>query len=128
MIAFGQDSFPAFWSRSSGLKAPLRADSPDEIARAHQIRRDLGFSGGQLVAKPIPAEAEIPYPEIQTAVEAALRAASAEGITGKEVTPFLLSRILELIESRSLTANVALLRSNARLAAEIAKEINVPVQ
>ncbi len=128
VIAFGQDCFPAFWSRSSGLKAPLRADSPDEIARAHQIRRNLGLSGGQFVANPIPAEAEIPYPEIQTAVEAALRAASAEGITGKEVTPFLLSRILELTEGRSLTANVALLRSNARLAAEIAKEISVPAR
>ncbi len=120
VIAVGQDFFPAFWSRSSGLKAPLRADGAAEIARSHRARQDLGLAGGQLVANPIPAEAEIPYAEIQAAVEVALGDALSEGIAGKDVTPFLLSRILELTSGRSLTANVALLRNNARLAAQIA--------
>ncbi len=124
VIAFGQDIFPAFWSRSSTLRAPLRANSTGEIARVHRVRRDLGLVGGQLIANPIPADAEIPYPEAQSAVDAALEDASAKGITGKDVTPFLLSRVLELTAGRSLSANVALLRSNARLAAKIAIELS----
>ncbi len=123
VIAMGQDYFPAFWSRDSGLKAPLRSDSARDIARAHRVRRDLGLTGGQLVANPVPAEAEIPYPEIRSAVDAALNHTVAEGVTGKDVTPFLLSRVLELTERRSLSANVALLLNNARLAAEIAREL-----
>jgi len=123
VIAIGQDSFPAFWSRDSGLRAPLRSDSAQDIARAHLVRRDLGLAGGQLVANPIPAEAEIPYPEVRSAVDSALDRAFAEGVTGKDVTPFLLSRVLELTERRSLSANVALLLNNARLAAEIAREL-----
>ena len=123
VIAMGQDSFPAFWSRDSGLKAPLRSDSAQDIARAHRVRRDLGLAGGQLVANPVPSEAEIPYPEVRSAVGAALDHALAEGVTGKDVTPFLLSRVLELTEGRSLSANIALLLNNARLAAEIAREL-----
>ncbi len=124
VIAFGQNLFPAFWSRSSTLRAPLRADSAGEVARAHRMRRDLGLVGGQLIANPIPADAEIPYPEAQKAVDTALEDASAKNITGKDVTPFLLSRVLELTAGRSLAANVALLRSNARLAAKIASELS----
>ncbi len=121
VIAFGQDEFPAFWSRSSGLKAPLRMDDPREIAAAHQMRGVLGLPGGQLVANPIPAEAEIPREDITPAIEAALVEAEAQGISAKEVTPFLLDRIFQITEGRSLASNIALVLSNARLGAAIAK-------
>ncbi len=120
VIAFGQDHFPAFWSRSSGLRAPLRMDDPAQIAAAHLMRGALGLAGGQLVANPIPAEAEIARDIIVPVIEAALRDADRAGIAAKEVTPFLLQRIYELTEGRSLDANIALVLNNARLAAKIA--------
>ena len=121
VIAFGQDEFPAFWSRSSGLKAPLRMDSAAEIAAAHRMRQTLGLPGGQLVANPIPPEAEIPRAEITPVIEAALAEAEAQGIAAKAVTPFLLQRIFEMTAGRSLQSNIALVLNNARLAAEIAR-------
>jgi pseudouridine-5'-phosphate glycosidase len=120
VIAFGQDQFPAFWSRESGLKAPLRMDSAAEIAAAARMRAALGVPGGQLVANPIPLEAEIPRAEIMPHVEAALAEAAAKGIAAKAVTPFLLQRIFELTKGRSLEANIALVLNNARLGAAIA--------
>ncbi|MEL6551284.1 MAG: pseudouridine-5'-phosphate glycosidase [Pseudomonadota bacterium] len=122
VIAYGQDAFPAFWSRASGLTAPLRADSATEIARAHLMRGQMGLPGGQLVANPIPAEAEIPRAVIDPIIARALKEAETSGITGKAVTPFLLGRIFELTEGASLAANIALVRNNARLGAEIARE------
>jgi len=123
VIAVGQDDLPAFWSRSSGLKAPLRLDNPAEIAAAHRTRAALGLKGGQLVVNPIPAGAEIPRAEILPVVEAALAEAAAQRISAKEVTPFLLSRIFEATEGRSLAANIALVLNNARLAAAIARQM-----
>jgi pseudouridine-5'-phosphate glycosidase len=120
VIAHGQDDFPAFWSRSSGLKAPLRMDTAAEIARAHVMRGRLGLAGGQLVANPIPEAAEIARAVIQPVIEAALAEAAAQGIAAKAVTPFLLQRIFEMTEGRSLTANIALVLNNARLGAAIA--------
>jgi pseudouridylate synthase len=123
VIAYGQDAFPAFWSRDSGLKAPLRMDSAAQIAAAHRMRAALGLDGGQLVANPIPEAAAFPRGEIEPVIEAALVEAVARGIAAKEVTPFLLNRIFELTKGRSLTANIALVKSNARLAAAIATEL-----
>lgn len=123
VIAYGQDDFPAFWSRSAGLKAPLRMDTPAQIAVAHAIRARMGLPGGQLVANPIPVEAEIPAGEITPHIEAALAEAAARGIAAKAVTPFLLARIFALTDGRSLAANIALVLSNARLAAAIAREL-----
>lgn len=120
VIAVGQDAIPAFWSRDSGLPAPLRLDDPAEIAAAARMRRALGIPGGQLVVNPIPAEAEIPRAEMIPVVDAALAEAEAQGIAAKAVTPFLLDRIFALTEGRSLQANIALVLSNARLAARIA--------
>lgn len=120
VIAYGQNEFPAFWSRSSGLAAPLRMDSAAEIAAAHKMRATLGLPGGQLVANPIPPEAEIPRAEILPVIETALAEAEAQGIAAKSVTPFLLQRIFELTDGRSLDANIALVLNNARLAAAIA--------
>lgn len=124
VIAFGQDELPAFWSRSSGIPAPLRMDSAEEIARAHQMRGLLDLPGGQLVANPIPVEAEISASELAPVIEAALRDAEAQGITAKEVTPFLLDRMYQMTEGRSLTANIALVLNNARLAAKIAAALH----
>ena len=123
VIAYGQDELPAFWSRTSGLKAPLRLDHPEEIAKAHHMRAQLGLSGGQLIANPIPKEDEIPQDVLTPLIEKAIREAEAKAITAKEVTPFLLKTILDLTNGKSLVANKALVRNNARLAAEIAKHI-----
>ncbi len=123
VIAYGQDDFPAFWSRSSGLKAPLRMDTARDIAAAQILRTALGLPGGQLVANPIPAEFEIPRDEINPVIEQALVEATAQGIAAKEVTPFLLDRILELTGGRSLASNIELVLNNARLGAAIAIEM-----
>ncbi|MCC6863547.1 MAG: pseudouridine-5'-phosphate glycosidase [Rhodobacteraceae bacterium] len=123
VIAYGQDAFPAFWSRDSGLKAPLRMDTVESIAAAHRMRGQLGLPGGQLVANPIPPNAEIAREEILPVIEAALAEASVKRIAAKEVTPFLLGRIFDLTEGRSLAANIALVLNNARLAGKIAKAL-----
>jgi pseudouridine-5'-phosphate glycosidase len=123
VIAYGTDHFPAFWSRASGLPAPLRLDSPSEIARLIRLQRTLGYRGGALIANPVPAADEIPQAEIAIHVEFAVAEATRLGISGKEVTPFLLDRIYTLSAGRSLATNVALIKNNARLAAEIAREL-----
>lgn len=124
VIAYGQDELPAFWSRASGIPAPLRMDSAEDIARAHQMRGLLDLPGGQLVANPIPVEAEIAASELAPVIEAALKDAEVQGITAKEVTPFLLDRMYQMTEGRSLTANIALVLNNARLAAKIAAALH----
>ncbi len=123
VIAYGQDSFPAFWSATSDLAAPLRLHTAEAIAKAHQMRAALGLPGGQLVANPIPAANEIPNAEMAPVIARAQADADAHGITGKSVTPYLLQRIFELTDGRSLEANIALVRNNARLAAEIARNL-----
>ena len=120
VIAFGQDDFPAFWSRSSGLMAPLRMDTAAEIASAYQMRRAMGLSGGQLVANPIPIEAEINAMSLAPLIAKATQEAEEKGVSGKSVTPFLLQRLFELTDGASLTANIALVLNNAHLASEIA--------
>ena len=120
VIGYQTDRFPAFWSRDSGHSVPIRMDSPADIARSHRLRAAMGLQGGQLVVNPIPPEDEIPAEDLKPHIEAAIREAEAEGISGKEVTPFLLDRVLRLTEGRSLEANIALVLNNARLAAGIA--------
>ncbi len=120
VIAVGQDDLPAFWSRSSGLRAPLRLDDPAAIAASHRMRVALGLPGGQLVANPIPPEAEIPSEALAPLIRQAVAEAEAQGISAKQVTPFLLSRLFDLTKGATLTANIALVRNNAQLAARIA--------
>jgi pseudouridine-5'-phosphate glycosidase len=98
-------------------------DDPADIAAAHRMRAALGLPGGQLVANPIPPEDEIPAATLAPIIERALREAEAQGIAAKAVTPFLLSRIFDLTEGKSLEANIALVLNNARLAARIAAEV-----
>jgi pseudouridine-5'-phosphate glycosidase len=123
VIAYGQDELPAFWSRQSGLKAPLRIDSSAEIAAAHRMRGALDLPGGQLVANPIPTEAEIPSEVLAPHIAKALAESEVQGIAAKAVTPFLLQRIFELTHGASLEANIALVLNNARLGAAIAVEL-----
>ncbi|MEL6958250.1 MAG: pseudouridine-5'-phosphate glycosidase [Pseudomonadota bacterium] len=120
VIAYGQDILPAFWSASSHMAAPLRMDDAKTIARAHTMRVAMGLPGGQLVANPIPTDEEIPHATLAPIIAQALEEAEAQGISAKAVTPFLLSRIFELTGGASLRANIALVRNNARLAAQIA--------
>lgn len=124
VITFGQDAFPAFWSARSPHPSPMRMDHPDAIARAHRMQRALNLPGGQLVANPIPVEDEIAAETLDPIIAQAHKDADAHGITGKALTPYLLQRIFELTEGRSLIANIALVRNNARLAASIAQALS----
>ena len=123
VIAYGQDAFPAFWSRDSGHAAPLRLDDPGQIAASAKMRARLGLPGGQLVANPIPVEAEISSTTLAPIIAQAQAEADAAGISGKSVTPFLLQRIFELTDGKSLEANIALVLNNARLGAAIARAL-----
>ncbi|MBT6343611.1 MAG: pseudouridine-5'-phosphate glycosidase, partial [Tateyamaria sp.] len=125
VIAYGQNEMPAFWSRSSGIKAPLRMNKVEDIANAHIIRKSLGLPGGQLIANPIPKRYEINQAIIKPIINEAQKDADNTGITGKEVTPYLLQRIYELTEGRSLSANIGLVRNNAKLAAKIAIKLSL---
>jgi pseudouridine-5'-phosphate glycosidase len=121
VVVFGSDVVPAFWSRWSPHKAPLRLDEPAEIARFFAVRRALGLGGGMLVANPVPAKDEIPTEDMAGFIAAAQQAAVEQSISGKAVTPFLLAKLLELTDGASLKTNIALVENNARLAARIAK-------
>ncbi|MDB0053137.1 pseudouridine-5'-phosphate glycosidase [Ascidiaceihabitans sp.] len=123
VIAYGQDDIPAFWSRESGLPAPLRMDDPAQIAAAHRLRVKMGVPGGQLIVNPIPKDAEISAEVLAPIIARAQADADAFGIAGKGVTPYLLQRIFELTEGKSLEANIALVRNNAKLAAGIAQHL-----
>ena len=123
VVSFGQDELPAFWSRSSGLRSPLRMNSAEEIARSHLIREALSIPGGQLVANPIPAYAEIPFKEILPIIKKAHLEAKKENISNKNVTPFLLEKILHLTDGASLKANIELVKNNAFLACKVASSL-----
>ena len=120
VIGFGTSEFPAFFSRESGYRAPLRVDTAEGVARVLRVKWDLGLPGGVLIANPIPAQSEIPASELDPIIRAALGDMAARGIGGKDATPFLLGRIVELTGGRSLIANIALVKNNARVAAEVA--------
>jgi pseudouridine-5'-phosphate glycosidase len=120
VLVDGADEFPSFYSRGSGFPAPLRADGPDEIARSMAAAWSLGLGCGLVVAHPIPADDEIPATEMDPVIERALADLDERGIQGRDATPFLLGRIVELTGGASLTANLALVRENARVGAGIA--------
>ncbi|WP_372425284.1 pseudouridine-5'-phosphate glycosidase [Salinarimonas chemoclinalis] len=124
VIGYRTDDLPAFWSRSSGLPAPLRLDTPAAIATLVAAKGALGLDGGVLVTNPVPHDAEIPRAEIDAHIASALAQARAEGVSAKAVTPFLLGRLVALTAGRSLATNVALVKSNAALAAEIAAALS----
>jgi pseudouridine-5'-phosphate glycosidase len=119
VLGFGTDDFPAFWARESGHKVDHRFDDPADIAKVVAIQADLGM-GGVLVANPIPEADALDPAAIGARIEQALKDAEAAGVSRKAVTPYLLQRIFELTEGKSLKANVALVENNARVAARIA--------
>jgi pseudouridine-5'-phosphate glycosidase len=123
VVCYRCDEFPAFWSRSSGLPAPLRLDEPEAIARLIRTQRDLGLSGGTVIANPIPHADEIPAHEMNEHIESAVAEARRDGIRGKALTPFLLDRLTSNTAGRSLDANIALVKNNAQLAARIARAL-----
>ena len=120
VVAYGTDEFPSFFSRSSGHAAPMRLDTPAEIAGLMEAKWRLGLSGGVAIVNPIRVEDEIPADEIGVIIDRALAEMDARGIHGKEATPFLLGRIVEITEGASLAANIALVNNNARLGAQVA--------
>jgi len=120
VLAYGQDTLPAFWSRDSGLAAPLRVDTVEEIVAFRAARQRLAIGGGVLVARPVDAEHEIPSEQMRTHIEQALRDAATAGVRGKAVTPWLLGHLVTLTGGRSLATNRELILGNARLAGQIA--------
>ncbi|MBP0615280.1 pseudouridine-5'-phosphate glycosidase [Jiella mangrovi] len=120
VAAYRSDDLPAFWSRESGFPAPLRLDSAEAVAKFQRTREALGIVGGMLIANPLASEDAIARETVEGWIEQALEDAARKAITGKAVTPFLLGRIVELSGGRSLEANIALIKANARLAGEIA--------
>jgi pseudouridylate synthase len=120
VVGYGTDEFPAFYSRASGHKVPMRCDTANEVAAMMHAKWNMQLNGGIVVANPIPLAAEIPASEIGPTIAKAISEAVELGVHGKNVTPFLLARLAEITQGRSLTANIALVKNNARLAAEIA--------
>jgi pseudouridine-5'-phosphate glycosidase len=120
VVGYQTDELPAFYSRSSGIKLELRAERPEQVAKLAHTHWQLGSSSAVLVAVPVPAEQEVLADEIKGMIDETLAEATREGISGKALTPFLLTRMAERSSGRALEANVALLKNNARVAAEIA--------
>ena len=120
VIAFRQDTLPAFWSPTSPFAAPLRMDSAAAIAAAHTARGALDLPGGQLICNPVPVEDGIPYDDLAPLILAAAAEARRVGVAAKDVTPSLLQSLNTATGGRTLAANTALIRANARLAAAIA--------
>lgn len=120
VLGYGTDYLPAFFSSTSDNKLNARVDSPEEVASIMKYSNDLGFKGGILVANPIPTEDEIPAEEINEIIDQALAEEKEAGVKGKDSTPFLLAKIVELTDGRSLETNIALVYNNAKVGAKIA--------
>ena len=123
VIGYGTDELPAFYTRSSGFGVDYRVDSPAELAAMFDAQLNLGMKGGMLVTNPIPEEYSMDKAVIDAAIEQALKEAEENGIKGKETTPFLLAKVVELTGGDSLESNIKLVLNNASLAAETAAEL-----
>lgn len=121
VIGYQSDDFPAFYSRSSGLKTPMRADSPEEVAQLAQTHWALGLKSAILLAVPVPEELALEREEVEDWIANALVDAEKMGVRGNAVTPFLLARLNQLSEGHSVKSNLALLRNNAHVAAQVAR-------
>ncbi|WP_456399348.1 pseudouridine-5'-phosphate glycosidase [Mesoaciditoga sp.] len=122
VVGYRTDEFPSFYSRSSGSKVYMRVDTPEEAAALFKVRREMGIDGGMLLANPISEKDEIKREFMNDIIEKALVLARKNEIKGKDVTPFLLSEIVKSFP-QALDANISLVRSNAALAAEVAKKL-----
>lgn len=123
VIGYGSHTFPAFYCADSGETVEHRCDTPGDLAAVLAAHRRMDLPGGLLIANPLPPEHALPKPEMDAIIAEAVADARARGIGGKSETPFLLARVVELTEGRSLTANIALIRNNAALAARVAVEL-----
>lgn len=123
VIGFGTDELPAFYTRRSGINVPWRSDDPKEIAGAINASKELGYPGGMLVVNPIPEAYSMDADVINKAIDDAIEEAKAQGIKGKETTPFLLAKIKDITGGSSLAANIQLVYNNVRLAAKIAANL-----
>ena len=120
VIGYGTDELPAFYTRESGLGVDARADTPEELAAIFRAQREMELKGGMLVTNPIPREFAMDKAVIDAAIEQALKEADEQGVRGKDTTPFLLARVVELTGGDSLESNIQLVLNNARLAAKTA--------
>ncbi|MBF0277947.1 MAG: pseudouridine-5'-phosphate glycosidase [SAR324 cluster bacterium] len=120
VIGYQSRDFPAFYTRSSGCKAPISLDSPEKIAQLMELQWELGLKSGILIGNPVPEKEAMAEEEIKMAIEQALMEAAEKSILGKEITPFLLDKIKDLTAGKSLQSNIALVKNNARLGAQIA--------
>ena len=124
VIGYGTDMLPAFYTRDSEFNVNFRVDSPEQVANMMRAKWDLGLRGGAVIANPIPQEDAMETAFINEIIEKALAEAEEKGIAGKEVTPFMLGKVKELTEEKSLDANIALVKNNARIGAAIAVALN----
>jgi len=124
VLGYQTDELPAFYTRSSGLKVDYKIDDATEAAKIIKIKRENNLTGGILITNPIPKEYEMNKQEIDTAIEEALIQLKKEGIKAKMTTPFLLSTIVNLTGGKSLESNIKLILNNARVGAQIAKELS----
>ena len=120
VIGYGTEELPAFYTRKSGFGVDYRVDSPEELAAIFKAQRDLDYKGGMLVTNPIPEEYAMDKTIIDAAIEKALSEAKEQGIHGKETTPFLLAKVVELTGGDSLESNIKLVLNNAKVAARTA--------
>ena len=120
VVGYGTDEFPSFFSRSSGVAVPMRVDTPEEVAALMAATWGLGLGSGVSIANPVPAQDEMAHEEIDAVIDQALADCDAHGIHGKDITPYLLGRIIELSGGRSLETNLALVRNNAVVGTAIA--------
>jgi pseudouridine-5'-phosphate glycosidase len=123
VVGFGSEELPAFYCRESGLKVDYVVDDEVEAAEVIRTKWDLGLKSGILIANPIPEEEALPRSYVNRIINKAVLEAARKGIKGKSLTPYLLGRINELSEGKSLTANIALIKNNARVGAKIACEL-----
>jgi pseudouridine-5'-phosphate glycosidase len=123
VMTFGSDSFPSFYSIESGHKTPIRIDTAQQIASMIRINKEIGFGKAMLVANPVPGALEIPHAQMENYITEALNEARLKNIHGKNVTPFVLKNISERTGGNSLKSNIALVKNNAKLGAEIARYV-----
>ena len=123
VVGFGTDEMPAFYTRKSGFGVDYRVDSSMEVAEALKAKWDLNLNGGMVIANPIPEQFEMDYDTINNAIESALKEAEEKNIGGKEVTPFLLDKVKTITAGKSLASNIELVYNNAKVAAQIAKDL-----
>lgn len=123
VVGFGTEEFPAFYTRKSGFGVDYKVDSSMEVANALKAKWNLDLKGGMVIGNPIPKEFEMDYDTINSAIESALKEANENNITGKKVTPFLLDKVKTITAGKSLDANIELVYNNAKVAAQIAKDL-----